>query len=175
MRIPPTGILSIVYKLQSGIIGALTRLILTRSKAVWEIWRENETKRRRRERDRAVQSLNPVCCLSREPFWTRLYWEELCVSLGSLLCWFLPTYTMLHSFSFFFFTPQFLFVIQTVMHKTWRFEVPRVVCITGEKPSIQNSYPYLVYCLLRVCSTRIKNIPNARILKLHHRCDVRVV
>lgn len=84
----------------------------------------------------------------------------LSLSLGSLQCLFLPTCKILPSplilsvFLYFcVFHIQLLFVIQAVMHKTWQFEVPRAVHITG---SIQNSHPYLVYCLLRVCTTRIK-------------------
>lgn len=41
------------------------------------------------------------------------------------------------SFSSCGFSPlQFLFVIQTLMHKTWQLEVPGAARITGEKPRI---------------------------------------
>lgn len=95
--------------------------------------------------------------------WTWLRWEEplsLAVSLWDACVDFFQLVRNSHFISFIllcvFSSIRFLllfFFFYTGSSIKHYFEVPRVACITGEKPNIPNPYPHLMDCLLTACST----------------------
>ena len=112
--IPPAAIISIVYKLQTGIF-------LAESMAVWDIKRQRSERRVGGDREVEERSLFSLFqwILSQHVYWEPVKRSSLTLCLGSLLCWFLPTRKSLPTplvlffLCIFFSSLQRLFVIQT--------------------------------------------------------------